>query len=216
MRPGAKNKRADAMNSNAWAIFPSGNSEAAQACADAWWEAGWLVGVLIDADQPDVQCDRLFREPNYRGTGASFNKMLLELDYEFAACVNDDMFPVNCRPETVREVYQKHFGSVRGIIQPTGAWFDAMAWCAPCPIIARSYGPNPWNEAYYHLGVDCELKDVAELRDLYLATTELAIEHRHKSLGFTDTLPTEKRAKNNAMHAADLKLYEQRKAAGFP
>lgn len=196
-----------------WAIFPSGSSTAAAVCAKAWADAGWKVAVLIDADQPAVDCDLLFREPNYRGTGAAFNRMMRELDYEVVACVNDDMFPVNCPADLMSEYEDV------GVIQPTGAWFDAMAWAAVSPIINRRYVNqygSPWHEGYYHLGCDCELRDVAIFRGEYHATEFLAIDHRHKSMGFTDTLPADKRAKNNARHAADLELYKQRKAAGFP
>lgn len=195
-----------------WAIFPSGNPEAATVCSRAWKAAGWQTAVLLD--DGTCECDRLFIEPNYRGTAAAFNRMMEEIpDWRLVACVNDDMFPADCPAERAKMLHRG------GVLQPTGAWHEAMEWCAPCPIIGRDYwlAHKPvWYEGYYHLHVDEELMDVAIKRQKFYQTKSLGIEHRHHCSGFADTLPSEKRQKNNERHAADLRLYQQRKAAGFP
>lgn len=206
------------MNDGMWAIFPSGNSEAAAECVLAWRLAGWKVGVLIDADQPAVDCDHLIREPNYRGTAAALNRLMSEITgWEIVACVNDDMFPSPCEATEAAALIRKL--SV-GVMQPIGAWFDGMAHSAVSPIITREYATDfhlkPWYEGYYHLHCDTELRDVAIARGQFAEPTELGIEHRHKSIGHTDTLPAEKRQRNNARHKADRELYLIRKAAGFP
>ena len=195
-----------------WAIFPTGNSEAGQKCADAWAAAGWKVAVLIDADQDDVGCDRLFRESNYRGTGAAFNTMMRELDYDIVACVNDDMFPKKCGAYASLAVMLDSFDDLCGVIQPVGCYFDGNAHAATSPIIGSEYvhrfGPA-WDERFYHLWGDALLRDLASKRGLFLESPELGIEHRHHTQKHPDTLPAEKRAKNNARHAADRELYER-------
>ena len=195
-----------------WAIFPSGNPEAATACARAWKAAGWSTAVLLD--DGTCECDRLFIEPNYRGTAAAFNRMMAEIpEWRLVACVNDDMFPVDCPAERAEMLHRG------GVLQPTGVWFDAMEWCAPCPIIDRGYWKafKPvWHEGYAHLFCDQELREVAISRDMFYETESLGIEHRHHCLGFPDTLPAEKRRWNNDRHARDMRLYHERKAAGFP
>lgn len=202
-----------------WAIFPSGNSEAAQVCVNAWRKAGWKVAVLVDEGQPLVDCDLLHYEPNYSGTAAAYNKLLARIgDWEIVACVNDDMFPNPCSAADAALVMRALGGN--HVIQATGDWYEAMAWCCPSPIMdkkfAESMSGKPWHEGYYHLFVDEELRTVALHSGRYAEVPTLRIEHRHKSRGHADLLPPEKRAKNNARHAADRQLFEQRKRAGFP
>lgn len=195
-----------------WAIFPSGNSEAGQKCADAWAAAGWNVAVLIDADQPEVDCDYLCRESDYRGTGAAFNRLMDGIEFDIVACVNDDMFPKQCTAIHAYRAMLDHFGDLCGVIQPVGCYFDGNAHAATSPIIGREYiekfGPA-WDERFYHLWGDALLKDLASKRGLFWESWELAIEHRHHTLKHTDTLPAEKRARNNARHAADRALYDR-------
>ena len=199
-----------------WAVFPSGNSEAAQACANAWRDAGWRVAVLIDADQPDVRCDMLVRETDYRGTAAAFNKLMRTIrDWTIAICVNDDMFPLVCRSDHAEAVFSARFPDGNGIIQPAVKGFPDLA-PAVSPIIGRAYGVSPWHEGYWHLHCDDEIRDVAQRSHLFAYAPELLIDHRHKSIGYADTLPAEKRRRNDAQHAADAALYLERKAAGFP
>lgn len=199
-----------------WAIFPSGNSEAGQVCADAWAAAGWLVAVLIDDDQPDVRCDRLFREKNYRGTGAAFNRMMVELDYYLVACVNDDMFPKQCRAIDATREMLFQFGGPCGVIQPMGCYFDGNAHAATSPIIGRdyvtAYGPA-WDERFYHLWGDARLRDLAIKRHRFYESPVLGIEHRHWTQKHPDNLPAEKRKKNNDQHRADRELYERLSAS---
>jgi hypothetical protein len=201
-----------------WAIYPSGNSEAAAICARAWRLAGWKVGVLIDADQPDMDCDYLIREPNYRGTAAALNRLMSEIPgWSIVACVNDDMFPSPCEATEAAALIRK-LGV--GVMQPIGEWFDGMAHSAVSPIITREYATDfqlkPWDEGFYHLYRDTLLRDIAISRGMFAEPKELGIEHRHKSIGHTDTLPPEKRQKNNERHKADWELYQIRKASGFP
>jgi len=195
-----------------WAIFPSGNSEAGQSCADAWSKAGWLVAVLIDDDQPSVTCDRLFIETNYRGTGAAFNRMMAEIDYTICACVNDDMFPAGCDAPVAYYSMLNQFGAPCGVVQPVGKYFDGNAHAATSPIIGRDYvtafGPA-WDERFYHLWGDARLKDLAVKRHRFYESPTLGIEHRHHTQKFADTLPPAKRAANNAQHKADRELYER-------
>lgn len=195
-----------------WAIFPSGNSEAGQACADAWSKAGWLVAVLIDDDQPDVRCDRLFRESNYRGTGAAFNRMMAEIDYDLCACVNDDMYPTKCGSVDALAAMLIQFGGMCGVIQPVGTYFDGNAHAATSPIIGRdyvtAYGPA-WDERFYHLWGDALLRDLAIQRHRFHESPKLGIEHRHHTQGHADNLPAEKRKRNNDQHRADRELYER-------
>lgn len=199
-----------------WAIFPSGNSEAGQACADAWSAAGWMVAVLIDTDQPSVRCDRLFLETNYRGTGAAFNRMIAELDFDMVACVNDDMYPTKCNETDALAEMLIKFGGMCGVIQPTGIYFDGNAHAATSPIIGRdyiaAYGPA-WDERFYHLWGDARLRDLAIQRHRFIESPRLGIEHRHHTQGHADTLPPAKRAANNAQHKADRELYERLSAA---
>lgn len=201
-----------------WAIFPSGNSEQADKCAAEWRRAGYEVAVLIDAGQTPVKCERLFIEPDYRGTAAAFNRMIRELDGDLFLCLNDDVFPgPGADADNFGRIFRERFPDGFGVMQATGAWYDAMAWCAPYPLIGAKYAATkPWHEGYYHLHCDQELRDVAIRRNAYAECPEVAIEHRHYTMGHADTLPAEKRAKNRARHLADAKLYEARKAAGFP
>lgn len=207
-----------------WAIFPSGNSVAAAECVAAWRDAGWRVGVLIDADQTAVSCDQLVIESHYAGTGASFNTLIRSIQrYEWSvvACVNDDMFPDRCEGDFAEYLLRQAFsGGTCGVVQPTGRWYDAMKWCAPSPIIGREYiarfPQGVFYSGYYHLYVDQELRDVAIRNGCYAETKSLGIDHRHKSMGHPDRLPPEKREKNNARHRADAELYEKRLRTGFP
>jgi hypothetical protein len=208
-----------------WAIFPSGNSTAAQICAEAWKAAGWRVAVLIDDDQPDVVCDWLIREPKYSGTGASFNKLLDAIgDWQIAACVNDDMFPTHCTAKHAADTMRAVCGGLgtNAVLQPVKEWFDAMQWCAPCPIIGREYGKRvnggagPWWPGYRNYFVDQEFRDVAIRNGCYYECKDLGIKHCHHTLGFPDTLPPEKRKVNRMRHKADEQLYRQRLVAGFP
>jgi hypothetical protein len=210
--------RGDGLN---WAIFPSGNSIAAQSCANAWKAAGWKVAVLIDDDQPDVECDWLIREPKYSGTGASFNKLLDAIgDWHIAACVNDDMFPTRCTVQQVLMTMSAVGGNA--VLQPTKEYYEAMQWCAPCPIIDSTYakkincGCGPWWPGYRHFFCDQEFRDVAIRFGRYFECKDLGIKHCHHTMGFPDTLPPEKRKVNRMRHKADEQLYRQRLVAGFP
>ena len=200
-----------------WAAFPSGNSEQASICAKAWRERGYRVAVLVDEGQPSVDCDLTITEPNYRGTAAAFAKMFGQIG-ESMLCLNDDVFPGDgADADNMARLLLLRFPDTFGVLQATGDWYDAMAWCAPYPLIGKRYmQTEPWHEGYYHLHCDEELRAVAIRRAAYAELPDVHIEHRHKSLGFTDSLPAEKRAKNNERHAADRALYETRKAVGFP
>lgn len=208
---------------NLWTIFPSGNSEQATICARAWRDAGYRVAVLIDAGQPAVECDQLFIEPEYRGTAAAFNRMMREIDADAFLCVNDDVFPgEGADAATFSQVFSERFPDGFGVMQAAGSWYAALAWCAPYPLIGREFirrtygGTGCWHEGYYHLYPDQELRDVAIRLNAYAEAKDVCIEHRHKSLGFADTLPPEKRAKNEARAAHDANLYAMREAANFP
>ncbi len=197
-----------------WSIFPSGNSHAAQACADAWRAAGWKVAVLVDADQPDVTCDLLVREETFAGIPVAFNKMMAMLGkWRMCACINDDMFPLDCTTAAAGVEMQIAFGGLDGVLQPTGCWMEPMKWCAPSPIVGRIYADRMngkvWHEGFYHFYCDQLLREEAIAAERFRDVPTLAIEHRHKSLGYIDLLPPEKRLENNRRHAADRALYEQ-------
>lgn len=199
-----------------WAIFPSGNSAQADITARAWKAVGWNTAVLIDADQPDVKCDRMFREDSYRGTGAAFNRMISELGGDLFACVNDDMFPDPCDAKVSSNLMWAMFGGMHGVIQPIGRYFDGNAHAATSPIIGRGYierfGPA-WHEGFYHLYCDVLLRDLAIDRKLFHESNLLGVDHRHHTQGNRDTLPPEKRKRNNARHKADRELYESLKCS---
>ena len=211
---------------NLWAVFPSGNSEAAQVCVNAWRDNGYKVAVLIDAGQPNVDCDHLIIESNYAGTATSLNRLLSHCWQQHAdavACVNDDMFPGNgADAANVSDVINQLMPDTFGVIHSLGDYYDALAWCCPHPIIGRKYGlaanggMGAWWPQYWHNFPDQELKDVANGRGLLHSTAAIAIEHRHRTRGHDDKLPEEKRRRIIQRYNADKSLYELRKGAGFP
>jgi hypothetical protein len=206
-----------------WVVFPTGNSKAGQVCADAWRAHGFKVGVLTDLEEPTVNADLVLTPNKYPGCVASLN-LLAKSAFNLGACgvvlSADDGFP-GSTAERFWQRYQKQLGGF-GVLQPIGDFYEAFNWCAPCPIIGRStfeslYGGNgPLCGDYRHYFADQEIRDVAILNGCFATDPELTIEHRHSSRGFTDTLPAEKRAFAQSVHAGDSVTYEQRKASGFP
>lgn len=206
-----------------WAIFPSGNSDAAQACADAWLLAGWNVSVMVDADQKPVECEKLLTTEKYLGIAWAWNQIMAALpdDVYAVAFINDDMFPKPCAANDVRSAFMEKFNGYDGVIQPTAIRVESMQWCSPSPIaggwyLRRFRGRAAWHEGYFHYFCDQEFRNVAEKFNRYAEVEELGIEHRHHASGYADTLPPEKRGRMTAAWVESYRLYEKRKAEGFP
>jgi hypothetical protein len=206
-----------------WVVFPTGNSAAGQVCADAWKAHGFKVGVLIDLDEPKVDADLVLIPDKYPGCVASLN-MLTKRAFELGAAgvvlSADDGFP-GSTSDKFWQRYQELLGGF-GVLQPTGDFYEAFNWCAPCPLIGRStfaclYGGNgPLCGDYRHYYADQEIRDVAIASRCFATDNELTIEHRHFSRGHKDTLPPAKRRYAQSTNAGDRHTYEFRKAAGFP
>jgi hypothetical protein len=209
-----------------WAIFPSGDPDIGQACADAWREVGWSVAVFTDYGERKVDCDMAV-EGEYQGQPATFNRLIRYLlrqgQFAGAMCGNDDMFPgpgADVRHFSARFI--ERFPDTFGVAQATGDWYDAMDWCAPAPLIGRDYcwrinqGFGPWWSEYHHLHCDQELRSVAMMLDAYAEFPDVTIEHRHHSRGHADQLPPLKRLRLSDRSRLDAGIYQHRAANGFP
>lgn len=212
------------MRPRIWCVFPTGNSEAGQRCADAWTLAGVEVACMIDPGQPLIRCDWLLQPSEYPGYVAAQNELAaLAFDNGATAVLigADDIHPgtgVTADALSTEIVYHG-----RGaIIQATGDRYEAMSWCAPFPLITREAaarlndGRHVYHPGYRHFFADQELRDVAIAASVYIEEPRLKIEHRHHTRGHADTLPAEKRQAASARHEADRLIYEQRLALGFP
>ena len=210
-----------------WAVFPSGNSEAAQTCSDAWAAAGYRTAVLIAAGQKPVRCDVLMIEESYGGIPKSF-KLLCDTVIDdhganLIACINDDMFPTfNAGAENVANRFAAQFPNGCGAMQPTGDWYSALAWCCPSPVVnaefAKRYNGGKgifWPE-YYHFYCDQEFRDVTLRLGCLFETDLIGFEHRHWTRGHVDQLPVEKREKIQSRYDTDKMTYINRANLWFP
>lgn len=206
-----------------WVVFPTGNSKAGQTCADAWKSHGFKVACLTDLGEPRVDADLVLTPNKYPGCVASLN-LLAKSAFDFGAIgvvlAADDCFP-GINASRLWQRYQQLLGGF-GVLQATGDYYEALSWCAPFPLIGRGTfktlygGAGPLCGDYRHYYADQEIRDVAILNGCFAEDPESIIEHRHSSRGFSDNLPTAKRAAAQSIHAGDSATYERRKAAGFP
>lgn len=213
------------MQSEWWVVFPAGNSTAGQVCSNLWRSEGWRTAVFTDAGNPLVKCDRGMTG-EYRGVAATFNAFARELIPRGARGMlycNDDIFPSKgADVETFSRLFLERFPDTFGIAQPTGIWYDSYNYAACCPLVGAEFarrmngGAGAFREEYRHFYDDQEIKDVAELRGCYAQLPEVHLKHLHHSYGFADTLPEEKRKRIYEARARSERIYNQRKAAGFP
>lgn len=208
-----------------WVVFPAGNPVAGQVCANLWKHAGWRVGVQTDPGEPIVLCDLPISVP-FVSVAATFNNFARQLLQRGARGIiygNDDEFPgFGADVENFSAAFLVRFPDTFGVAQPTRCATPDITDGAPYPLVGAEFarringGRGAFREEYGHYFDDREVHDVAERLGCFATLPDIEIKHLHHSYGYPDMLPKQARQRARSCHTAARKLYDERKAAGFP
>jgi hypothetical protein len=206
-----------------WIVFPAGNPVAGQVCANLWKHAGWRVAAQTDPGQPQIKCDLPITAP-FASVAETFNTFARQLRGAKGIIYgNDDEFPgYGADVENFTAAFLSRFPDTFGVAQPTRCSTPDIIGGAPYPLVGGEFarringGQGAFREEYGHYFDDRELHDVAELLGCFAVLPDVEIKHLHHSYGFPDMLPKQARQRARDRHANARKLYEERKANGFP
>lgn len=225
-----------------WVVFPTANVPRAEETAKKWAERGYASGFLINAGDgtpcrfrwtTGVGYVREYPAAwGYAGYYHSQNSLawaaLDRWQAEAVVCAGDDMDPdptkgadeilAECRARYPDGCYVMQptgdpQGPMKGV--PAAARICGSPWLGPA-YVRRGYGgAGAYHEAYHHFGGDHELKIVAEKLGILWQRPELSHFHRHHSWGHSPRT-TYQAATEKAWWDHDIRLFEERKAAGWP
>lgn len=214
--------------------IPTANAEKCSRTFAKWKAMGYLTAALIDGDtEAPANCDVCLKVASYHGWPWATNLLMrhiLEIrgDVPFLIAGGDDMDPEpNVSPQIIAAQCLEHFGGTLGVCQPTGdPWgVDSSGRCAAERIcgspwlgrewIERAYeGNGPWFEGFTHFYADEELYEISKAAGLLWQRKDLTHFHHHwHRTGEPRPAYMEKSAER---WAADQRLFNERKAAGFP
>lgn len=216
-----------------WLTTPSARPAAeAQKWIDTWRARGYKVAVVRDHGR-DVEADFFDCISPYPGYAVACNVLIRNvMDHDPAArwfiCAGDDITPDETKsPQEIALELESHFGGTFGVMQPTGdPWADAQGRMieriAGSPWIGREFclrtygGYGPYCNQYTHCFVDNEIMEVAKLANCFLQRPDLTHYHHHWSRERRQ-MPVYLRAANSQQHWQKyMRIYQQRRAAGFP
>lgn len=205
-----------------WYIFPSGNRTAAAIACAEWRERGYKTAVAVDDAGEVGGADLTLHGAEYSGYYDAIRRLCVAVDANVVVCGGDDILPDKRDAQDIASEFAERFPDLCGVMQPTGDDFGGTAWAAVSPWIGRgwiekAYGGNgPHWTGYWHLYGDQELQEVATARGLFWQNPNVTQYHAHWTRGHDDNLPRGIRANINARWPQDKRLFEERKANGFP
>lgn len=209
------------MATDLWIIYPTGNAVAGANAAAAWHDAGLKVACMVDSDSEWIDCDLLKVADQFPGYVPAQNLLAREAFDAGAEAVligADDIYPGrNANADAILQHYREALPALDGAMQCTGDWYDAMAWCAPFPVIGKAWHQTrgAYHPGYRHYFADQDLKEHAQLLGKFVECPDIAIEHRHFTRGHADNLPSEKRNRAQQFHATDYAEYVARASRKF-
>lgn len=213
--------------------MPTGQKDHVNDRVRKWRERGYTMAFFIDPGPVKIETyaeDILIRAP-YPGVWKACNalaKTAVECGADVCLFAGDDMEPdMNHTAQQIAEQYLERFPTGWGLMQPCGdpqgqpingkanaaricgsAWFG-REW------IQKSYGGRgPTPTMYYHFYGDEEMAVVGEREGLLWWRPDLTQFHYHWSFGHGKREDYHEKAQVKWL--ADQKVFNERKAAGFP
>lgn len=229
-----------------WYSMPSKRPRAeAQACIDRWRAQGYKVAVWRDTGDDRVTCE-ILKVGQYPGYAQAQNRLiaqiLLDPSADWIVCGGDDTDPDP--NHTAEEIALQCWGHFRvehkcdametfGVMQPTGDRFanGSIDRIAGSPWIGREFalrvngGRGPYWPEYWHMFVDEEIMEVAQLLGVFWQRPDLIHLHHHfmrksdaiDSPAVSKPIPAHLREANSPEHWRKYQtIFRTRKAAGFP
>lgn len=228
-----------------WYAIPSKKPAVeAQRCIDAWRGRGYRTAIWRDTGDSPVDCD-LMLSGEYAGYPKAVNALCREIlaaepSTNWIVSGGDDIWPEPNRvPEEIAAECSRHFEDVHGmktfcVMQPTGDRWGADAnepnYCGRAyadrvcgsPWMGREFiqringGAGPFWEGYVHMFPDEEMQAVCERLGILWQRRDITQKHMHWGRE-KRAMPAYLKAANSPAHWDKYKrLFENRKAAGFP
>lgn len=216
-----------------WLTIPSAKpAEAANEVLRRWSAMGYSTAVFRDTGAPAVEAN-LIAWGDYVGYAATVNgliRLVIERDpfAEFFVAAADDIEPdPNHTADAIAAQLIEQMGGTFGVMQPTGDdWSDSagrmIERIAGSPFIGREFaeriygGRGPYWDGYTHCFCDNEIMEVAQTLGVFWQRPDLIHLHRHWQREGRP-MPAYLRAANSPEHwDRSLRLYSNRRAAGFP
>jgi len=217
---------------NVWFAIPSARPpEEAMNCLSAWQGMGYKVAVQRDEGAKLLQVDMCIREP-YEGYAKAVNRLaeilLSDDDWEWLVTGGDDVWPDSDHsPEEIAASCTEFFKGTLGVCQPTGDRFmtDEHGRCGAervciSPWIGREWverayeGKGPMWPGYIHAYVDEDLHNVALKHGKLWHRPDIT--QHHDWYGRKGEAKPEHLVRADAHFESGKKLFQQRRAAGFP
>lgn len=216
-----------------WFAVPSAlPPERAMKCLSAWTARGYKVAVFRDTGAESLLVD-LCLHADYPGYAQAVNTLaaaVLRLDptCEWIVTGGDDVYPdAGTDPATIAEQCRCDFGGTLGVMQPTGDrhMVDTDGRCAAervciSPWLGREWceraheGRGPLWPGYKWEYVDEDLHNVAKRLGLLRHRADLS--HYHDWHGRKGEPPPAHMQGRQEWSNEGRRLFEQRRAAGFP
>lgn len=209
-----------------WFAIPSKRSPAdAEKCLGKWRKLGYKIALWRDPGDSPILCDLLL-EGRYKGYHVAVNKLVREIlardpEAQWIVTGGDDIDPVaGKQAEVLARECSQHFQGTFGVMQPSGdTWCTPNSFCGS-PWMGREFcrrmygGHGPFSEAYYHMYGDNEMWHVAKALGILWDRPDLVHYHHHWS---REGKPEPEFLKLACKaHGTLAKLFQERKAAGFP
>jgi hypothetical protein len=216
------------MSNGVWVCFPTANAERAEMAAEAWRRCGYRIALLTNTGQdhsfPLVDLNvNVSAYPGYWRSCNALAKAVVAIDPEFRAlvCAADDMEPdPDHTADEIAYQFLDRFPDGYGVMQPTGDDLDGTDRICGSPWLGRgwiidSYSDGPYHSGYMQFFMDEELLNVAKLEGVLWQRPDLTQYHAHWSREGKITKTDYQRA-NDRFWAQDKRLFEARRAEGFP
>jgi hypothetical protein len=220
-----------AMNPEVWAVLPSANPAKAAATAKAWAARGYRTAFLLNGPAVDapLEADLVVRDATYPGWGNSINRLARLVDAPIVVGIGDDMLPdATLTAGEIAAQFIDRFPDTFGVMQPTGdRWGDGpkgalsdricgSPWLGRAFIERWNGGLGAFWPEYFHFYCDEELHDVTLAAGLLWQRRDLTHHHDHwMRPGGTGKRPAYMTTAHQRWEA-DKRLFESRKASGFP
>lgn len=207
-----------------WFVIPTANPVRCSQTFEAWRRKGYRTAALTDGEYQTIEnCDiRLHAgDGDYDGYAWAVNLLcaLPEVaEADWIVTGGDDVLPdEDASPDDIAHQCSEHFAGTFGVMQPCGDPCDA----AVSPWIGKDWrrringGRGPLWREYEHYFVDAELRAVAEKLGVYWMRGDITQRHEHwtRKRGGKRPAHLERWA---TRHDEYRRLFESRKAAGFP
>lgn len=212
-----------------WVAFPTAHPARGAEAVQLWSLRGYSVAVLTNTPYcRGTKADLNIHVPEYPGYWRSQNalaKAILAVDPDFRAlcCAADDMRPdPNLMSYEIAEEYLGRFPDGFGVMQPIGDDLDGTDRICGSPFFGRGwieegYADGPYHAGYMQFFQDEELRIVAGRLGVLWDRPDLTHYHAHWTRSDRGKASkTDYQAANDKFWAADRRVFEARKAQGFP